>query len=87
MVDFFDEQKKPVDKFYEILCRASGEVVRQELDKLISRLIALELFVEKEEELDLKLAYLMTNREEEMEEEKQNLYLDLMSQILRKTTY
>jgi len=88
-MDFFDENKTPADKFFEILPHASQEAVRQELEKLVERLAILELLAEEQmgEGLEQKIFEVRGTRKEELEERVQNTFLDLMSQILKKTTY
>jgi hypothetical protein len=84
-MDFFDENKTPRDKFYEIIFNANKNLVIEELDKLIERMAALEIIAsECVDDVDSKILDVRFNKSDELEDELNDIYIHTMSSILTK---
>ncbi|WP_024788297.1 MULTISPECIES: DUF2018 family protein [unclassified Lebetimonas] len=86
MNDFFDENKTPKDKFFEIVFNANKNLVIDELEDVFKRLAALEILAEESfgDEVDQKINEVVFNKSDEFEEMQNDLYIDTMSKILTK---
>jgi hypothetical protein len=86
MNDFFDENKTPKDKFFEIVFNANKNLVIEELEEVFKRLAALEILSEEcfAEEAEQKINEIVFNKSDELEEMENDLYIDTMSKILTK---
>lgn len=86
MNDFFDENKTPKDKFFEIVFNANKNLVIDELEDVFKRLAALEILAEEcfGDEVDQKINEVVFNKSDEFEEMQNDLYIDTMSKILTK---
>ncbi|GAX87469.1 conserved hypothetical protein [Lebetimonas natsushimae] len=85
-MDFFDENKSPKDKFFEIVFNANRNLVIEELEELIKRMAALEILAEEcfGDEVDQKINEIIFNKLDELEETETDLYIDTMAKILTK---
>jgi len=85
-MDFFDENKTPKEKFFEIVFHANRNLVIEELEDVFKRLAALEIIAEEclGEEVDLKINEIVFTRSGELEEMENDLYIHSMSNILTK---
>ncbi len=85
-MDWFDENKTPKDKFFEIVYHANKNLVIDELEDMFKRLAALEILAEDTygEELDMKINEVVFERVGELEEVETDLYIHAMSSILTK---
>ncbi|NPA10669.1 MAG: DUF2018 family protein [Epsilonproteobacteria bacterium] len=87
MFDYFDENKTPKDKFFEIIYHANKNLVIEELEKLIQRMAALELIAQEcvgEDEVEMKIHELMFKKSDELKELEDDIYIHTMSSILTK---
>ncbi|MRJ06029.1 MAG: DUF2018 domain-containing protein [Epsilonproteobacteria bacterium] len=85
-MDFFDENKTPADKFFEILYHANRNLVREELENLIERMAVLEVLAEEcfGDDLEQKIMETRFSKSDQVEGAKEDIYIHTMSQILTK---
>ena len=85
-MDFFDENKTPKDKFFEIVYNANQNLVIEELEKVFERLAALEILAEEcfNDEVEQKINEVKFNKTSELEEIENDLYIHTMANILTK---
>jgi hypothetical protein len=85
-MDWFDENKTPKDKFFEIVYHANKNLVIEELEDVFKRLAALEIIAEEclGEDVDMKINEIVFSRSSELEEMENDLYIHSMSNILTK---
>jgi len=85
-VDWFDENKTPKEKFFEIVYNANKNLVIEELEDLFKRMAALEIIAEEclGENVDMKINEIVFNKSDELEEVETDLYIHTMSNILTK---
>jgi hypothetical protein len=85
-MDFFDENKTPKDKFFEIIFNANKNLVTEELEEVFKRLAALEILAEEcyGDEVEQKINEVIFTKSEELEGMETDLYIDTMSKILTK---
>jgi hypothetical protein len=86
VMDWFDENKTPKDKFFEIVYHANRNLVIEELEDVFKRLAALEIIADEclGEEVDQKINEIVFNRSSELEAVETDLYIHTMSNILTK---
>lgn len=80
--DALFESPSPRDKFYDILRYANKNVVLHELDKLLTRIVALEALLDEQNHRELSLRQWEIEHEESVNTELNNYYLHLTSSIL-----
>jgi hypothetical protein len=85
-MDFFDENKTPKDKFFEIIFNANKNLVTEELEEVFKRLAALEILAEEcyGDEVEQKINEVIFTKSDELEGMETDLYIDTMSKILTK---
>jgi len=85
-MDWFDENKSPKDKFFEIVYHANRNLVIEELEDVFKRLAALEIIAEEclGDEVDQKINEIVFTRSGELEAVETDLYIHTMSNILTK---
>jgi hypothetical protein len=85
-MDFFDENKTPKDKFFEIIFNANKNLVTEELEEVFKRLAALEILAEEcyGDEVEQKINEVIFTKSEELEGMETDLYIDTMAKILTK---
>jgi hypothetical protein len=85
-MDFFDENKTPKDKFFEIIFNANRNLVTEELEEVFKRMAALEILAEECfcDEVEQKINEVIFNKSDELEGMETDLYIDTMSKILTK---
>jgi hypothetical protein len=85
-MDWFDENKSPKDKFFEIVYHANRNLVIEELEDVFKRLAALEIIAEEclGEDVDQKINEIIFTRSGELEEVETDMYIHSMSNILTK---
>jgi hypothetical protein len=85
-MDFFDENKTPKDKFFEIIFNANKNLVIEELEEVFKRLAALEILAEEcyGDEVEQKINEVVFTKSDELEGMETDLYIDTMSKILTK---
>jgi hypothetical protein len=85
-MDFFDENKTPKDKFFEIMFHANKNLVIEEMEDVFKRLAALEIIAQDclGDEVDQKINEIVFSRSSELEEVENDLYIHTMSNILTK---
>ncbi len=85
-MDWFDENKSPKDKFFEIVYHANKNLVIEELEDVFKRLAALEIIAEEclGDDVDQKINEIMFSRSNELEEVQTDFYIHTMSKILTK---
>jgi hypothetical protein len=86
MNDFFDENKTPKDKFFEIVFNANQNIVTDELEEVFKRMAALEILAEEcfGDEVEQKINEVIFTKSEELEGMETDLYIDTMAKILTK---
>ncbi|WP_200762187.1 DUF2018 family protein [Nitrosophilus alvini] len=75
----------PKSKFFDIVFHANRNIVHNELERLMRRMAALELIVEKElgiEDVEKKIASFEPENTEEIENRTNSLYIESMGNIL-----
>jgi hypothetical protein len=85
-MDFFDENKTPKDKFFEIMYHANKNLVIEELENIFKRLAALEIIAQDclGDDLEQKINKIMFKSYSELEDIENDLYIHTMSNILTK---
>ena len=85
-MDFFDENKSPKEKFFEIMYNANKNLVIEELESVFQRLAALEIIANDcvGDEVDQKINEIIFNRSSELEAEEMDFYIHTMANILTK---
>jgi hypothetical protein len=85
-MDFFDENKTPKDKFFEIIFNANRNLVTEELEEVFKRMAALEILAEEcfGDEVEQKINEVVFTKSDELEGMETDLYIDTMSKILTK---
>jgi len=85
-MDWFDENKSPKDKFFEIVYHANKNLVIEELEDVFKRLAALEIIAEEcvGEDVDQKINEIVFTRSGDLEAVETDLYIHTMSNILTK---
>jgi len=86
MFDYFDENKTPKEKFFEIIFNANKNLVVEELEQVFERLAALEILAQDcyKDEVEQKINEVKFNRSEELESEETDFYIHTMANILTK---
>jgi len=86
MFDYFDENKTPKEKFFEIMFNANKNLVIEELEQVFERLAALEILAQDcyKDEVEQKINEVKFNRSEELESEEMDFYIHTMANILTK---
>lgn len=64
----------PENKFFEILCVASKDLVEKEIESVYKRLAAMEMLMD-DPEMDQKIATLALEEPDKLEQAKQNLFM------------
>ncbi len=85
-MDWFDENKTPKEKFFEIVYHANKNLVIEELEDVFKRLAALEIIAEEclGENVDTKINEIIFNKSDELEAVETDLYIHTMANILTK---
>ena len=85
-MDFFDENKTPKEKFFEIIENANKNIVYEELEDVFKRLSALEILAREcyGDEVDQKINEVVFNRSSELEQEEMDFYIHTMANIVSK---
>jgi len=85
-MDFFDENKTPKEKFFEIIENANRNIVYEELEDVFKRLAALEILAREcyGDEVEQKINEIIFNRSAELEQEEMDFYIHTMANILSK---
>jgi len=85
-MDWFDENKTPKEKFFEIVYHANKNLVIEELEDIFKRLAALEIIAEEclGENVDKKINEIIFNKSDELEAVETDLYIHTMANILTK---
>ena len=85
-MDFFDENKSPKEKFFEIIFNANKNLVIEELESVFQRLAALEIIANDcvGDEVEQKINEIIFNRSSELEAEEMDFYIHTMANILTK---
>ena len=75
----------PKSKFFDTVFHANRNIVQNELERLMHRMAALELIVEKElgvDDVEEKIASFESENEKETENRTDSLYIESMGNIL-----
>ena len=85
-MDFFDENKSPKDKFFEIMYHANKNLVIEELEEVFKRLAALEIIASDclGDKVEEKINEIIFNRSSELEATETDFYIHTMANILTK---
>jgi len=85
-MDFFDENKTPKEKFFEIIENANKNIVYEELEDVFKRLAALEILAREcyGDEVDQKINEVIFNKSSELEQEEMDFYIHTMANIVSK---
>ena len=88
-MDFFDENKTPKEKFFEIIENANKNIVYEELENVFKRLSALEILAREcyddyGDEVDQKINEIIFSKSSELEQEEMDFYVHTMANIVSK---
>ncbi|MEO1928417.1 MAG: DUF2018 family protein [Nautiliaceae bacterium] len=85
-MDWFDENKTPKEKFFEIVYNANKNLVIEELEEVFKRLAALEIIAEEciGDEVEQKINEIVFSKSDELESVETDLYIHTMANILTK---
>ena len=86
MFDYFDENKTPKDKFFEIVYNANQNLVVEELENVFHRMAILEILAEEclGDEVENKIREIEFSKSDEVEAVENDLYIHTMANILTK---
>lgn len=89
MMDMFNDtddflHSNPKDKFFDIVFNANNDVVRNELDKIVQKFVAMESLLEENygDELDTKIKNFIFEESGEVHNRSTNFYIEKMAEIL-----
>jgi hypothetical protein len=84
MMNFFDENETgtPKDKYYETIPVINAGVYEEVLGNELDRMIAMEVLLENDEDLEKKIRSIVYGELDKMEELRQNKYMELMAQMM-----
>ena len=85
-MDFFDENKTPKEKFFEIIENANKKNVHKEFENVFKRLSALEILAREcyGDNVEQKINEIIFNRASELEQEEMDFYIHTMANIISK---
>jgi len=88
-MDFFDENKTPKEKFFEIIENANKNIVYEELENVFKRLSALEILAREcygdyDNEIEQKINEVIYSKSSELEQEEMDFYVHTMANIVSK---
>ena len=86
MFDYFDENKTPKEKFFEIVYNANKNLVIEELENVFKRMAILEILAEEclGDEVENKIREIEFTKSDEVEAVESDLYIHTMANILTK---
>jgi len=85
-MSFFDENKTPKEKFFEIIEVANKNIVYKELENVFKRLSALEILAREcyNDDIEQKISEIIFNKSNELEQEEMDFYIHTMANIVSK---
>jgi len=73
----------PKSKFMDVVFNANNDIVRQELEKMVYKMAAMEVALEKNGvDVDTAVQEIMFNHGSEVEDTAKSIYIELMGNIL-----